>query len=42
MGSLCAPARDEKIAELKATTKIVPLFKGKLLFKKFNIYELDD
>lgn len=28
MASLCAPARDEKIAELKATTKIVPLFKG--------------
>ncbi len=37
MGSLCAPARDEKIAELKATTKIVPLFKGKILYKRFII-----
>lgn len=28
MGMLCAPARDEKIAELKAMKQIVPLFKG--------------
>eukprot|EP00088_Acartia_fossae_P069161 TRINITY_DN8954_c0_g1_i8.p1 TRINITY_DN8954_c0_g1~~TRINITY_DN8954_c0_g1_i8.p1 ORF type:complete len:591 (-),score=174.80 TRINITY_DN8954_c0_g1_i8:311-1939(-) len=28
MGMLCAPVRDEKIAELKSTSQIVPLFKG--------------
>jgi len=28
MGMLCAPVRDEKIAELKTMTQVVPLFKG--------------
>jgi len=28
MGMLCAPVRDEKIAELKGLTQVVPLFKG--------------
>jgi len=28
MSQLCAPVRDEKIAELKTTTQVVPLFKG--------------
>merc|ERR1711962_1932391 len=28
MGMLCAPVRDERLAELKEETKVVPLFKG--------------
>ena len=28
MGMLCAPVRDERLAELKEETKVVPLFRG--------------
>ena len=27
-GMLCAPVRDERLAELKEETKVVPLFRG--------------
>jgi len=39
MGMLCAPARDDKLAELKTTSQVVPLFKG--ILETLDLMKID-